>query len=100
MTNLFLQCLNNSKILLLHAENESWDDFELLQPIWSQEIEKCLVLNDKELNVSDNNMVVSIEELIDDVDKIQNLIKTKMSKIETEFSDSLRMNKAVKTYLK
>lgn len=97
MTNKFLQCLNNSKLLLMHAENSDWELFEELHPVWSKQVDVYLTNID---NPSSSVMRDSVQSLIDDVDTIQELIKKKISQIEEEFSTNLKVNKAVQTYLK
>ena len=82
----------------MYAEKENWDEFETLHPIWNSQIDNCLAENSKKS--FSKNMQISIQSLIDDVDKIQQLIKNKMTKIEADFSASLKSNKAVKNYLK
>ncbi len=92
-----IQCLTNSKLLLLYAENSNWQQFENLQPIWAQEIDNYLAagLN----NINSEKVALSIESLIYDIDKIQHLIKLQMSKVEIDFSANLKANKALQTYL-
>lgn len=92
-----IQCLTNSKLLLLYAENSNWQQFENLQPIWAKEIDNYLAagLN----NIKSEKVALSIESLIYDIDKIQHLIKLQMSKVEIDFSANLKANKALQTYL-
>lgn len=97
MTNQFLQCLHQSKLLLMYAKKSDWESFEVLHPIWSLQIDACL----SETNESKSQkMAKPLQSLIEDVDEIQLYIKGQMSKIEADFSASLQSNKAVQTYLK
>lgn len=99
MNNQILQCLNQSKILLLHAEQGRWETFEELHPIWTQEVDKCVADHFLAENKSPE-LAASIQSLIDDVDTIQRLIKKQMQKVEEDFNANRRLSKAVQSYLK
>ncbi len=98
MNNQLLQCLNNSKLLLMHAKNSNWDKFEILHPHWTKEVDVCLAENTNK--PMSKNVSLSIQSLIEDVDNIQILIKRQMSKIEKDLLNLIKRNKSVKKYLK
>ncbi|MBD3820852.1 MAG: flagellar protein FliT [Thiotrichales bacterium] len=98
MDNQVVQCLHHSKLMLMHAENQEWEEFIELHPVWEEEISKCFVdIAPQEAAEALANILV---ELIADVDKIQGLIKSRMSEIESNFSRVIQQQKAMNSYLK
>lgn len=98
MDNQVIQCLHHSKLMLMHAENQEWEEFIAFHPIWEDEISKCFVnIPPQE---APENLASTLEELIADVDKIQELIRNRMSEIESDFSRIIQKQKAMNSYLK
>lgn len=98
MNNQVLQCLNESKLLLMYAQDGQWDEFILLHPKWNADVEECL-LNEVQENSAPELKTV-LEELISDVDSIRAVLKERIHNLERDFSNDKYLKKAVDTYLK
>lgn len=95
-----VQCLHHSKLMLMYAEKQDWDTFTSLHPQWESEINACLIETPTEAGIDVEEMKKVLAELIEDIDKIRNLIMGRMYQIESEFSQTIQQKKAMDSYLK
>ncbi|MDX1795985.1 MAG: flagellar protein FliT [Hydrogenovibrio sp.] len=96
MDNQVLQCLHDSKVLLMYAEKGDWEQFVAQHPFWEKQVENCFA--GEELEDPTPEMEVVVTDLIEDIDRISELIKGRMSEIETLFSNNLKQKKAIEKY--
>ncbi|WP_024851364.1 flagellar protein FliT [Hydrogenovibrio kuenenii] len=98
MDNQVVQCLHHSKLMLMHVQAEEWDAFISLYPAWEAEINDCLIVSPPQSDAESLKKVLA--ELIDDIDKIRDLVRGRMTQIEDEFSQAIQQKKAMDGYLK
>lgn len=98
MDNQLLQCLHHSKLMLMYAQQQEWNEFILLHPKWESEVNHCLIENSPQTNAE--NLESVLTELIGDVDEIRGLIEGRMSQLENDFSQAVQQKKAMDSYLK
>jgi len=81
----------------MYAKKGDWESFETLHPVWTLKIDGCLLEANKSKS---QKMAEPLQTLINDIDEVQQYIKKQLSKIESDFSASLKSNKALQKYLK
>lgn len=98
MDNQVLKCLHDTKLLLLHADNDNWDAFNALQTQWVHEVKDCFLENQQ--STASEQHTKLLKSLIDDVDEVCLKIKDKMQVIEGQFTENRQSKKALTKYLK